>query len=175
MRLLLDTCTFLWAVDDQTRLSGTARSLVVDPGNEVFLSAVSAWEITLKQSTGRLKLSEPALQFVPKYRAAHRFLELPLDEPSALQLGQLPAEHKDPFDRMLICQAIAHGLAIVKPDPQITRYPIRCARPGRPPRILRRLALLRRDQNDIRVFARAHLRDIAGGTPAIPLDALRRR
>ena len=125
MRLLLDTCTFLWAVDDQSRLSEVARSLVIDPGNEVFLSAVSAWEITLKQYGGRLTLSEPALQFVPKYRAAHRFLELPLDETSALRLGQLPSAHKDPFDRMLICQAIAHGLAIVTPDPLIICYPVR--------------------------------------------------
>lgn len=125
MRLLLDTCTFLWAVDEQSRLSDAARSLVIDPGNEVFLSAVSAWEIALKQSGGRLALSEPALQFVPKYRAAHRFLELPLDETAALRLGQLPAMHKDPFDRMLICQAIAHGLAIVTPDPLIAGYPVR--------------------------------------------------
>ncbi len=124
MRLLLDTCTFLWLVDDASPLSATARGLIRDPGNEAFLSAVSAWEIALKQDLGRLVLAEPALRYVPKYRAAHHLLELPLDEATALQISRLPAIHKDPFDRMLVCQAIAHGLTILTPDAQITQYPV---------------------------------------------------
>ena len=125
MKLLLDTCTFLWAADEQTRLSEHARAQIVDPGNEVYLSAVCAWEIAVKQGRGSLKLPQPATRFVPHFRAAHRFLELPLDEVAALQVGRLPALHKDPFDRMLVCQAIAHGLAIVTPDPLIAQYPVR--------------------------------------------------
>jgi PIN domain nuclease of toxin-antitoxin system len=125
LRLLLDTCTFLWLVDDESQLSEPARRLMLDAGNEVFLSAVSAWEIAVKQGLGRLVLSEPALHFVPKYRDMHRVLELPLDETAALQINRLPATHKDPFDRMLVCQAIAHGLILVTPDPQISRYPVR--------------------------------------------------
>ena len=127
MRLLLDTCTFLWAVDDDAKLSDAARSLIVASENEVYLSAISAWEITVKQGLGNLILSEPAFQYVPKYREAHHFLELPLDEASALQVTRLPTPHKDPFDRMLICQAIAHGLSILTPDPQISQYPVRTA------------------------------------------------
>ncbi len=127
MRLLLDTCTFLWAVSDQPKLSRACREVLVDPANEVFLSAVSAWEICVKSTSGGLTLAEPAGQFVPKYRAAHGFQPLPLDEAAVLQLPRLPEHHRDPFDRMLICQAIAHGMTLLTPDPLITRYPVATA------------------------------------------------
>ena len=106
-------------------MSDKARVAVADAGGEVYLSAISAWEIAVKQSRGHLDLSEPAARYVPKYREALRLLELPLDEASALQVARLPQAHKDPFDRMLVCQAIAHGLAIVTPDPLIGQYPVR--------------------------------------------------
>ncbi len=125
MRLLLDTCTFLWAVDEQAELSAKARSVVTDPENQVYVSAISAWEIALKQERGNLTLAEPAQRFVPKYREMLGFLELALDEVSVLHSGSLPPIHRDPFDRMLVCQAIEHGLVIVTPDAHITRYPVR--------------------------------------------------
>ncbi len=125
MRLLLDTCTFLWAIDDRAKLSEAARSLIVDAGNEVYLSAISAWEIAVKQGRGSLRLSEPASRYVSKYRKAHGYVELALDEASVLHVGSLPTPHRDPFDRMLVCQAIAHGLIILTPDPQISQYPVR--------------------------------------------------
>ena len=125
MRLLLDTCAFLWSVDDVTALSAVARSAIVAAENEVFVSAVSAWEIAIKQARGRLILSEPAIRYVPKYREMHGFRELSLDEDSVLHVAQLPDAHKDPFDRMLICQAIAHGMVVVSPDPMFLRYPVR--------------------------------------------------
>lgn len=124
MRLLLDTCTFLWAVAEPARLSDKARAALADSGNEVHLSAISAWEIAVKQARGHLELSEPAAQYVPKYRETLQLLELPLDEASALQVARLPKAHKDPFDRMLVCQAITHGLAIVTPDPLVVQYPV---------------------------------------------------
>jgi len=127
MRLLLDTCTFLWAVSDQARLSEACRQQLVDPANEAFLSAVSAWEICVKQKLGGLTLAEPPERFIPKCRAMHGISELALDELSVLQLSRLPEIHKDPFDRMLICQAIAHGMIILTPDPLITQYPVRTA------------------------------------------------
>lgn len=114
-------------VSDQARLSEACRSNVVDPANEVFLSPVSAWEICIKHNFGGLILAEPPGQFVPKYRSMHGVSELPLDEPSVLQLPRLPDIHKDPFDRMLVCQAIEHGLTILTPDPLITQYPVRTA------------------------------------------------
>lgn len=125
MRLLLDTCTFLWAVDEQGELSAKARSAITDPGSEVYLSAISTWEIAVKQARGNLTLAESAQRFVPRYREMLGFLELALDETSALRSGNLPPLHRDPFDRMLVCQAIEHGLIIVTPDAHITQYPIR--------------------------------------------------
>jgi PIN domain nuclease of toxin-antitoxin system len=79
----------------------------------------------VKQGLGKLGLSEPASIWVPKFRQAHALRELPLDEASALQVARLPPLHRDPFDRMLVCQAIEHGTGIVTPDPKITQYPIR--------------------------------------------------
>jgi PIN domain nuclease of toxin-antitoxin system len=123
--LLLDTCTFLWIVEGGQKLSPQARAACRDPGNEVLLSAVSAWEITQKHMLGRLPLPEPPEQFVVRYREGHDFTSLPLEETAVFHLFRLPRLHRDPFDRMLICQAIADGLAIVTPDPQIAQYPVR--------------------------------------------------
>ena len=125
MRLLLDTCTFLWIIEGGARLSEESRNLFSAPDNEVYLSSVSAWEIAQKHALGKLPLPESAKTFVVRQRRLHGIHPLPLDEDSALQVSELPGMHKDPFDRMLICQAITHGLAIVTPDPLITRYPVR--------------------------------------------------
>lgn len=127
MRLLLDTCTFLWIVGGTRDVSACARELFVDPDNDVYLSAVSAWEIALKHAAGRLPLPEPPERFVPAERRRHGIDALDLDEETALHLGRLPLLHRDPFDRMLVCQAIVHGLVILGPDPLITQYPIRTA------------------------------------------------
>ena len=125
MRLLLDTVAFLWLVADPDELTTRAREAIVDPANEVFLSAVSTWEITVKNALRRLPLPEPIDRFIPTQRDRHGVDSLPLDEESTLQLARLPALHRDPFDRMLICQAIAHGLVIVTPDRDVQRYPVR--------------------------------------------------
>ncbi|MGQ0655442.1 MAG: type II toxin-antitoxin system VapC family toxin [Betaproteobacteria bacterium] len=122
---MLDTCTFLWAVSEPERLSEEARQAITSAGNEAYLSAISAWEIAVKQARGGLELSEAAARYVPKYREALGLLELPLDEAAALQVARLPRAHKDPFDRMLVCQAIAHGLLLVTPDPLVAQYPVR--------------------------------------------------
>jgi PIN domain nuclease of toxin-antitoxin system len=127
VRLLLDTCTFLWIVGGAPDLSSHARELFVDPDNEVYLSVVSAWEIALKHAAGRLPLPGSPEQLVPAERRRHGIDTLGLDEESALHLGRLPPLHRDPFDRMLVCQAIVHGLVILGPDPLITQYPIRAA------------------------------------------------
>jgi PIN domain nuclease of toxin-antitoxin system len=125
MRLLLDTCTFLWFIAGASEVSADAKRLVVDPGNEVFVSAVSAWEIAVKWMSGRLELAEPPGRFIPAQRRAHGFQALPLDEEAALHLARLPPLHRDPFDRMLVSQALVHGLTIVTPDELVTQYPAR--------------------------------------------------
>lgn len=125
MRILLDTATFLWIVADAPELSDSARSRFQDPGNEVYLSAVSAWEIGVKHVLGKLPLPARPAELIPKLRQQHEIEPLPLDEESVLHLDRLSAIHRDPFDRMLICQAIAHGLALLTPDTDIREYPVR--------------------------------------------------
>lgn len=125
MKLLLDTCTFLWLVGDAAELSRQAREAFREPSNEIYLSSVAAWEIAVKYALGRLPLPAPPERFVPAQRDAHGIAGLPLDEESVLQVHRLPGFHRDPFDRMLVCQAIVHGLTIVTPDPLVAQYPVR--------------------------------------------------
>ncbi len=125
MNILLDTCTFLWIAAGSPELSDTARRLYTDPDNEVFLSAASAWEIIVKHRLGKLPLPEPPHEFIKKWRSRHLIDPLPIDEESVLQLSRLPEYHNDPFDRILICQAIANSLVILTPDAHITKYPVR--------------------------------------------------
>ncbi|MDH3602578.1 MAG: type II toxin-antitoxin system VapC family toxin [Candidatus Tectomicrobia bacterium] len=125
MRILLDTRTFLWMIIDAEHLSDTAREVFREPANDVFLSAVSAWEITLKYGQGKLPLPQFPERFVPEQRDRHGIDALSLDEQSIFHLHRLPALHRDPFDRMLACQAIEHGLIILTPDHLITQYPVR--------------------------------------------------
>ena len=86
---------------------------------------MSGWEIALKHALGRLPLPEPPAEFIPARQRACGIEELPLEEESALYITRLPRLHADPFDRMLICQAIVHGLALLTQDPLIAQYPIR--------------------------------------------------
>jgi len=123
MKLLLDTCTFLWIVAGAAELSPRARDLFQAADNEVYLSAASAWEIAVKHGLGRLPLPEAPDRFVREMRQAHGIVELPIDEESSLHLSRLPELHQDPFDRMLVSQAIVHGLTILTPDPLVTQYP----------------------------------------------------
>lgn len=124
MKCLLDTCTFLWLVSDSPELSETVRSIFVDTDNDVYLSVISAWEIIVKNRLGKLPLPETPQNFIRNNRIRHRIETMPLDEMAALQLSRLPDYHKDPFDRMLVCQAIAGGMTILTPDSHITQYPV---------------------------------------------------
>ncbi len=126
MRLLLDTCTFLWVTIGKKELSPGAIDAFVDPKNEVYLSSVSAWEIIVKYNSGKLPLPISPDKFITKERQRHMISSLDLSEQDTFHLSKLPALHKDPFDRMLVCQAIEHSLTILSPDPLISQYPIRC-------------------------------------------------
>jgi PIN domain nuclease of toxin-antitoxin system len=125
VKLLLDSCTFLWIVADHPLLSPTARAMFRDPANETFLSVVSAWEIAVKNALGNMPLPEPPDNYVPAFRKRELIESLPLSEEMVLQVVRLPAIHRDPFDRLLICQAIAEGMAILTPDQRIRQYPVR--------------------------------------------------
>ena len=125
MKLLLDTCTFLWVIKGSEELSDKAIKVFTDPKNEIYLSSVSAWEINVKYRLGKLSLPLSPDKFIPKERRRHMISRLDLSEQDTLHLYKLPTPHKDPFDRMLICQAIEHSLTILTHDPLVTQYPIR--------------------------------------------------
>lgn len=127
MRALLDSCTFWWLITDAPDLSPRARSICRDPATQVMLSPVSLWELLAKNALGRLEIPSGSVgpgEYLARQRLDHRLEQWPLDEAAVLQLPRLPALHRDPFDRMLICQAIAHGLTLVTPDSLIRQYPV---------------------------------------------------
>jgi PIN domain nuclease of toxin-antitoxin system len=125
MKILLNTCTFLWIVSDAPELTEAGKTVFSDPDNEVYLSSVSVWEILVKYLLGKLSISGSPECFIREQREQHDIDTLPLDEVSALHLPVLPKLHRDPFDRMLVCQAIEHNLTILTPDPMIIQYPIK--------------------------------------------------
>lgn len=127
MKFLLDTCTFLWIITDAPELSLYTRDQFISPDNDIYLSVVSAWEIAVKYALGRLPLPETPERFIPAQRRQHGISVLPLEEEAALHVHRLPAFHADPFDRMLVSQALVHGLILLTPDEQISRYPVRTA------------------------------------------------
>jgi PIN domain nuclease of toxin-antitoxin system len=123
MKLLLDTCTFLWVISDDPALSPSAKALVADPEHDVYLSAASAWEIAVKHALGKLPLPSPPEVLVPTQRTRHRIDALPIREDVALHTRRLPALHRDPVDRLLVAQAIVDGMTLVTPDPLVCQYP----------------------------------------------------
>ena len=124
MKLLLDTHIFLWFISGDARLNEDMKASIRSNDNEVFLSIVSLWETIIKNRLGRLQLPEPVESYLPTQRQRHEISSLSLDEASVSHLAELPAIHRDPFDRMLICQAMEHGLTIVTVDNTIRAYPV---------------------------------------------------
>lgn len=106
------------------RLVDSWRDNIRDPANAVYLSVVSVWEAVIKDQLGKLPLPHPPGAYLPAQRERHLITSLPLDEASVARLGGLPSLHRDPFDRILICQALAHGLTIVTDDDAILAYPV---------------------------------------------------
>ena len=126
-RLLLDTHVLLWALEDSPELGEKARRAVIDPRNEVFVSAINVWEITIKRSLGKLR----GLDNLTTTVEDTGFTPLPITLFHAEQAGNLPMHHRDPFDRMLVAQAQAEGLTIVTKDDKIPRYAVRTMAAGR--------------------------------------------
>jgi len=124
VRVLLDTHAFLWWVLEDPRLSPVARETITDPDVDVLVSPASAWEIAIKAADGRLELPEPALTYVPSRMRANAFHELPITVEHCLRTGELPGIHRDPFDRLLVAQALAEDVPLVTGDPAISRYDV---------------------------------------------------
>ena len=120
MNLLLDTHTVLWWLSDDPALSEPARAAIADPENTVFLSAVVVWEIRIKQSIGKLDLPDDFGEVLDE----QRFAELAVTVDHAHTIAELPAAHRDPFDRMLVAQAMVEHMAIVTRDRSIADYDV---------------------------------------------------
>jgi PIN domain nuclease of toxin-antitoxin system len=121
--LLLDTCTFLWWATDDPCVPEPVRARLRDPDEQVFLSAVSVWEICVKYALGKLALPIAPEAYVSDRRVRLGIAPMALEESDVFALAKLPARHRDPFDRMLVAQAIARGLTLVTPDDAIRGYP----------------------------------------------------
>jgi PIN domain nuclease of toxin-antitoxin system len=124
MRLLLDTHVFLWYITADSRLPAPFLAAIREPTNEVDLSVASIWEAVIKHGLGKLPLPAPPATYLPQQRNAHGIAALPIDEGAMIHLAGLPALHRDPFDRLLIAQALEHGLTIATVDAEVAAYPV---------------------------------------------------
>lgn len=124
LQLLLDTHTFIWLAVNPTRLSARAATLIQDPRNMLYLSLSSIWEMQLKLQTGKLHFNLPLPQLVADHQQTNGIRLLPLAPTHIYALDQLPFHHKDPFDRLLIAQALIEQLPLLSADTIFTAYPI---------------------------------------------------
>lgn len=125
MRLLLDTHAFLWWVADDERLSRRARAAMASEANTCLLSAASAWEVAIKASIGKLDVGGDVARFVGEQVALNRFVALPIGLDQAARVAALPLHHRDPFDRLLVAQALTEDAAIVSADAVFGRYGVK--------------------------------------------------
>ncbi len=125
MRLLLDTHAFFWWFSGSSRLSLPARQAIADDGNDVMVSAASAWEIATKHRIGKLPDADALALDMTGAIAGQDFEELPITVEDAARAGSLPGSLRDPFDRMLIAQALAHDLVLISMETLFDRYGVR--------------------------------------------------
>lgn len=124
MTALLDTHVFLWWLYDSSRLSARVRQILADGSNTLLFSSASVWELIVKIQSGKLRIPEEPGAFIARRLALHSMDSLSVKLEHALRLYMLPAHHKDPFDRILVAQAISERVPIITADSQIPRYPV---------------------------------------------------
>lgn len=125
MRHLLDSHTLLWYALADPKLSATAKALILDPANAILISPASYWEIAIKVSIGKLTLHQPYEDFIDVCLNKYGFAILPIEPKHAAALISLPHHHKDPFDRLLIAQAIVEDVPIISSDTALDAYPVK--------------------------------------------------
>ena len=125
MKLLLDTHAFLWFISGDSQLSGYARQLIEDAGNQRYLSIVSVWEITIKSSLGRLEVPTPPSRLMSEYIWANAIELLTITSEHLDVVHKLPYHHKDPFDRLMIAQAIHENMTLISRDVALNAYSVR--------------------------------------------------
>jgi len=124
MRALLDTHAFLWFILDDPQLSAAARSIIEDPANDIAVSPASYWEIAIKIKLGKYSLPQPYQSFMESQIAANDFHVLHIEPKHTAFVTTMELHHKDPFDRLLVAQALAEGIAIVSVDVQLDPYSV---------------------------------------------------
>jgi PIN domain nuclease of toxin-antitoxin system len=124
VRYLLDTGVWLWSVGEPSRISRKARDVLADVSQEMFLSAVTSWEVAIKAASGKLQLPEPPDLYVPRRMAAQGLRPLAVSHQHALAVFGLPAHHRDPFDRLLIAQGKVEEMTVISADRMFDRYPV---------------------------------------------------
>ena len=124
MRVLLDTHAFLWWTHEDSRLSAPARKAIADAA-DAFLSVASCWEIAIKTGRERLTLPKPVDRFIPEQLGLNSFQLLQIDLDDVARVAMLPHHHRDPFDRMLVAQALNDELTIVSADPVFLKYGVK--------------------------------------------------
>lgn len=122
MRFLLDTHTLLWALDDHPKLGARARELLVTPQDGLIVSIASAWDMAIKQSLGKLRLTLPVERLITERLPLLGVTVLPIQIARIGRLETLPFHHRDPFDRMLAAQALAEGLTVLSADEALDAY-----------------------------------------------------
>ncbi len=125
MKVLLDTCAFLWWMTSPERVPRRLLERLRDPSNDVLLSAASGWEISVKSTLGRLELPTPVAAFIARAAKEHSLEILPISMAHAVRSGALPLHHRDPFDRLLIAQAEIERMSIATPDRVYRTYGVR--------------------------------------------------
>ncbi len=124
MRALLDTHAFLWWVLDKPQVSDRVREIIADGRNELLFSAASGWEIAIKAGLGKLEVQGDLERFLTEQLSRNAIEALPIYLSHALHIHTLPVHHRDPFDRLLVAQALLEKLPLLSADPQISRYPV---------------------------------------------------
>ena len=124
MRILVDTHALLWWIHDDPRLSSAARKTMSDPASELVLSVASIWEIVIKFGSGQLKLGQPPADYLPPVLKKYEIGLLNITGAHAFRTGTFPQHHKDPFDRIIIAQAIEENLPILTSDNHFRAYPV---------------------------------------------------
>jgi PIN domain nuclease of toxin-antitoxin system len=125
VRLLLDTQAFLWFVLNDAKLSAAARALIAEPANDIEISPATYWEIAIKISLKKYELQEPYAVFMERQLATNRFRILPIEPKHTAVLTTLPFYHRDPFDRLLVAQAMVEQIPLVSNDTVLDSYPVR--------------------------------------------------
>jgi PIN domain nuclease of toxin-antitoxin system len=126
VKVLMDTHVFLWLIVGDVRLSEKARQIFLDPRNKIYLSAASLWEIAIKMSLGKLSLKGGWLRLFEKEMKMNTIQWLPIEMPHCDQVSKLPFHYRDPFDRMLVSQALVEKMVILSSDSRLSDYGIAC-------------------------------------------------